>query len=155
MTKVQQQKWDLRFLRLARFVSEWSRDPSTAVGAAIVQPNKRIVSLGYNGFAQGVNDDPERYSDRELKYKLVVHAEVNAIHFANRDLAGCILYTWPFMPCARCAAQVIQVGITCVVAPEAPEDKRERWAEDMALSAMMFREAGVELVLYPAEEMAR
>lgn len=140
-------KWDLRFLELAKLVSTWSKDPSTQTGACIVDQDRRVVSVGYNGFAKGVQDHPERYADRDLKYKLIVHCERNAILFAKRDLTGCTLYTYPFMSCSVCAGMVIQSGITRCVAPKIPDDKKERWAEDMALSEQIFREAGVEVCL--------
>jgi dCMP deaminase len=136
-------KWDLRFLGMARQVAGWSKDPSTQAGAVIVGPKRRVVSVGYNGFARKVRDAKRRYADRKVKYRMVVHAEVNAAIFAERGLDGCTLYTWPFMPCAACAGQMIQHGIARVVAPRMPADKADRWAEDMALAAEQFREAGV------------
>jgi dCMP deaminase len=51
-------KWDARFLDLARHVATWSRDPSTQTGAVIVRPNRTIASVGYNGFPRDCNDDP-------------------------------------------------------------------------------------------------
>ena len=138
-------KWDIRFLEMARFVSLWSKDPSTQTGAVIVDANNRLVSVGYNGFPQGVNDSPERYADRDLKYKMIVHCERNAILFAQRDLAGCTLYTYPFISCSVCAGMVIQSGITRCVAPSIPEEKQARWKEDMDLSVNMLREAGVQV----------
>ncbi len=140
------EKWDLRFLDLARFLAAWSKDPSTGAGACIVDADRRLVSMGYNGFAQGVKDDPERYADRETKYRMVLHAELNAILFARRDLAGCTLYTWPFQPCALCAAAVIQSGITLCVAPPMPAQLVDRWAADCSLARQMFAEVGVLLV---------
>jgi dCMP deaminase len=140
-------KWDRRFLELARHVAAWSKDPSTQVGAVVAE-GKRVVSLGYNGFAAGVNDDPARYLDRDTKYKLVVHAERNAILFARRDLKGCTLYTHPFSPCAQCAALVIQSGIKRVVAPEASSDVLSRWGDDIRLAKTIFDEVGVDLVTY-------
>jgi dCMP deaminase len=100
----------------------------------------------------GVEDHPERYANRELKYKMIVHCERNALLFAREALHGCTLYTWPFMSCSVCAAMVIQSGITRCVAPEIPEHLRERWAEDMALSTQMFEEAGVEIKIMPLSE---
>ena len=147
-------KWDRRFLDLAAHVARWSRDPSTRVGAVIARPDHRIVSLGFNGFARGIEDREERYANRELKYKLVVHAEMNAIHFAKQDLTGCHLFTWPLPPCSRCAASIIQVGITRVIALPLMESLRERWAEDNEIAEMMFREAEVMLDLYPLKESA-
>ena len=48
--------WDKRFLDLAEYISSWSKDTSSKVGAVIVH-NKRIVSTGYNGFPEGYDDD--------------------------------------------------------------------------------------------------
>ena len=138
-------KWDKRFLDLAEHVSQWSKDPSTKVGAVIVDDNRRIVSVGYNGFPSGVIDDAERYENREKKYEMIIHGEINAILFANRDISGHTLYTWPFMPCSRCAAIVIQKGIKRVVAPEC---NGTRWENSFSLSKTMFQEARVELNLY-------
>jgi dCMP deaminase len=137
-------KWDGRLLGLANHVSTWSKDPSTKVGAVITRGN-RIVSVGYNGFPQGVKDHPGRYEDREMKYKIIVHAERNAIIFAAQDLTGCTLYTTPFMPCSTCAGIVIQSGIKRVVAPELPGGLKERWGKDVDIAQQMFFEAGVEL----------
>lgn len=137
-------KWDNRFLELAKFVSQWSRDPSTKVGAVIVDKMNRIVSLGYNGFACGVDDNKERLNNREIKYKMVVHADANAILFAKRDLTDCIMYLYPFMACSNCASLIIQSGIKKVVAPK---DMPDRWKKDIDLALEMFREAKVEVVL--------
>jgi|SRR5271170_6623263 len=137
-----QAKWDARYLELAKHIAQWSKDPSTKTGAVIVSPQGAVVSVGYNGFARGVNDTDERLNDRETKYKLVVHCERNAIIFAQRDLTGCTLYTWPFMSCSPCAGMVIQAGITRCVAPQ---NDNPRWQEDFKLSQQQFAEAGVVL----------
>jgi dCMP deaminase len=139
--------WDRWFLGLAQYVSTASKDPSTKVGAVIVDQKRRVVSVGYNGFARGVSDSQERYADRQTKYKMVVHAERNAILFAGRSLEYCTLYTWPFCPCSVCAAMVIQAGITRVVAPMASPELLQRWGEDMDLSRVMFHEAVVKVDL--------
>lgn len=143
----QANKWDLRFLKLATEVSTWSKDPSTRVGAVIAD-GKRFISLGYNGFPEGVDDTEERLNNRDLKYALIVHAERNAIIFANRNLYGCTLYTVPFMPCSVCAGMIIQAGITRVVAPL---NNNPRWIESFKHTRMMFEEAEVELDLIDME----
>jgi len=102
--KRNQEWWDVFYLGLAEFMSTASKDPSTKVGAVVVDKYNAAIGLGYNGFAPGVADTEERLNNRELKYKLVVHGEINAMNFAQRDLHGCTLYTWPFMPCSVCAA---------------------------------------------------
>ena len=68
-------KWQRRFFDLARLVATWSKDPSSQVGAVIVDDKKRIVSVGFNGLPMGVEDTDERLNVRELKYELIVHAE--------------------------------------------------------------------------------
>lgn len=143
MNKSDLSKWDQRWLEKAREVSAWSKDPSTQVGA-IIADGKNFVALGYNGFAPGVDDAPERYANRELKYKMIIHGEVNAMHSAERSIRGCTLYTYPFMPCPVCAAQVIKRGITRVVAPCSDNP---RWIADFEISKTQFQEAGVELIL--------
>lgn len=134
--------WHKRFIELAEHISTWSKDPSTQTGAVIVDRNNRVVSVGYNGFPRGVRDD-DRLNDRETKYEMVVHCEVNAIITAQRDLEGCRLYTWPFMSCSRCASVVVQSGITeCY----APASDNPRWQESFALTRRIFEEAGVSIV---------
>lgn len=136
--------WDFWLLGLAKYISTASKDPSTKVGAVIVDDDRRIVSLGYNGLPRGVNDSEERLTNRDLKYKLIVHAERNALLFARGSIKGCTIYTYPMMPCAVCASMVIQSGITKVVAPVSDNP---RWQEDFALSKQLFSEAGVQVDL--------
>lgn len=136
-------KWDLRFLDLAKFISGWSKDPSTQVGAVIVDPDKRIVSLGYNGFPININDN-ERLQDRETKYKIIIHAECNALMFANKSVEGCTLYTYPFIPCPKCAGMLIQSGIKRIVSYN---NEPDRWKDDFKISHQLFSEASINLIL--------
>lgn len=138
------QKWDSYFMGLARYISTASKDPSTKVGAVIVDQDRRVVSTGYNGFPRGVVDTEERLNDRDTKLKIIVHAERNAIIFARQDLRGCKLYVHPFMCCTVCAGMVIQSGITEVIAPK---NDSPRWQADFQLTKIMFQEAGVMLRL--------
>lgn len=136
--------WDKKFLELAAEVGGWSKDPSTKVGAVIVDSDNTIVSMGYNGFPRGVKDD-FRLDDRDTKYKLIVHAEANAIVHAKRCLKNCTIYTMPFMPCSRCAGLIIQAGIQRVVSMECYEP---RWIENFKLSNKVLREAGIVVELF-------
>lgn len=152
-------KWDIRFLRLAREISAWSKDPSTKVGAVIVRPDRTIVSLGYNGFPRGTDDAPHLYADRDFKYRKVVHAEQNALLNARTDVTGCTLYTWPpgyGATCERCAAHVIQAGIARVVSVLKPDDGdpfASRWREACELATSWYGEAGVRVdMLEPSVE---
>lgn len=136
-------KWDGRFIKLAEFVATWSKDPSTKCGAVITRGNQ-IVSLGYNGFPAGTDDDPEIYADRERKYKRVLHAEQNALMFANEDLNFCTCYVWPMPPCSRCAAMLVQSGISRVVSAIPDTDTAQRWEAEWEEAFEMFHEAGVK-----------
>ena len=112
--------WDEYFMGVALLAAERSKDPSTQVGACIVDEDNRIVSTGYNGFPYGCSDDEYPWSrqgesEAETKYGYVVHAELNAILNARgRNVAGTRLYVALF-PCNECAKAIIQAGIREVV----------------------------------------
>lgn len=137
-------KWDQRFLDLAKHLSGWSKDPSTKVGCVVVGEDREIRSTGFNGFPRGISDDNERLTNREKKYPLICHAEENAIMHAARigvSLKGSSAFvTWP--PCSRCARSLIQAGIKEVVYPT-PENIPERWLDDFETSNGMLLEAGL------------
>lgn len=138
------EKWKIRYLRLAREISLWSKDPSKKIGAVAVNSKGQLLATGYNGFPRGIADDPEIYDDRELKYKYVVHAEMNVIYNASyngQKLDGGVLFVWGLPVCSECAKGVIQVGIKHVVMPvmEVPE----HWLESWAFTQKLFSEAGV------------
>lgn len=138
-----QRTWDIRFTELARLVSSWSKDPTTQVGAVIVDNNRRVVSVAYNGFPRGVEDYPYRLENRDMKLHMTMHAEQNAILFAHRDLTGCTLYTWPIQCCAQCAAMIIQSGIQRVVSPNVA--CRPDWRKSFDIANIMFEDANVEM----------
>lgn len=138
-------KWNIRFLELAEFISQWSKDPSTKVGAVIVDKNRRIISTGYNGFAMGVKDTKSRLSNREIKYPIILHAEENAMSFAKQNLEGCSLYVSGLPPCAHCASLIAQSGIKRVYAWDNPVS--ERWIASVELTKQIFKESGVTLTL--------
>ena len=111
--------WDDYFMGVALLAAERSKDPSTRVGACIVDQQKRILSTGYNGFPHGCSDDEfpwERTGEEcQTKYPYVVHAELNAILNARgQNLSGSRLYVGLF-PCNECAKAIIQAGVAEVV----------------------------------------
>lgn len=110
--------WDEYFMGLAHLSAMRSKDPSTQVGACIVNPYNRVVGIGYNGLPMGCNDDEfpwEREgSTLETKYVYVVHAELNAILNSTTSLQGCTLYVSLF-PCNECAKAIVQAGIKKIV----------------------------------------
>lgn len=137
-------KWDNRFMQLAKEIASWSKDPSTQVGAVIVDDKKRIVGIGYNGFPRGVVDDSARYVDKPIKHSMVVHAEANAILNAVKSVKDCNIYIWPLFTCDECAKLIIQSGIKRVISTN------DRYSPDKAAS-IMYKEAGIELIVKERE----
>ena len=112
--------WDEYFMGVAILASQRSKDPSTQVGACIVNSENMIMSVGYNGFPRGCSDDEfpwEREGDKDscTKYPYVCHAELNAIlNAGGRSLKGSRIYVALF-PCNECAKAIIQSGINEVI----------------------------------------
>ncbi len=142
--------WDEYFMGMAHLAAFRSKDPNTQVGACIVNPQKRVVGLGYNGFPKGCDDDAYSWSRQgdflETKYPYVVHAELNAILNSIQNLAGCTLYVSLF-PCNECAKAIIQSGISKVIYES---DKYQGTPENLA-SKRMFDDAGVSYVKLPCQ----
>lgn len=146
------EKWDNRYLDLAKQVATWSKDPSTQIGAVAVGDKGQILATGYNGFPRGIYDSPDRYEDRSVKYKMIVHAEMNCIYNATYNgvsLNNSTLYVYGLPICSECAKGIIQVGISKVVMKPIRMD--ERWIESFELSKILFNEAGVEFNLITNE----
>ncbi len=111
--------WDEYFMGIALLSAKRSKDPSTQVGACIVNKNHKIVSVGYNGMPTGCDDDEFPWAREgdpyNTKYPYVCHAELNAIlNNVGFDLNGCTVYT-PLFPCNECSKAIIQSGIKKVV----------------------------------------
>jgi len=137
-------KWDKRFLDIAKSVSTWSKDPSRKIGAIAVR-NRKILSTGYNGFPKGIEDTEERYNNRELKYQYVVHAEMNCIYNAAENgisLRDSTLYIYGLPVCGDCALGIIQAGVSRVVALS--EGTPDRWIEAIGKTNEVFLEAGID-----------
>jgi len=106
--------WEEYFMTMALVASMKSKDPSTQVGAVIIDnKTRKLVSSGYNGFPRHI-DDKQIPQSRPEKYLYVVHAELNAILHAQRELSDCSLYATVF-PCSECMKAIVQSGIKRVV----------------------------------------
>ncbi|OGL87237.1 cytidine deaminase [Candidatus Uhrbacteria bacterium RIFCSPLOWO2_02_FULL_48_12] len=142
--------WDECFVLMAELIAERSKDPSTQAGAVIVNGQKVIVGLGYNGFPRGVSDEDlpwEREgSFLETKYAYVVHAEENAIYNSNAQTKGCTIYTTLF-PCNECAKTIIQNGLSEVVYTSDKYHDEDIWIA----SRRLFDRAGVTYRQYVPE----
>ena len=111
--------WDEYFMGVALLSAKRSKDPSTQVGACVVNQDKRIIGIGYNGFPRGCSDDIFPWgkgNPNELnnKYPYVVHAEANAILNSSGNIKGATVYVTLF-PCNECAKLLIQSGIKHIV----------------------------------------
>ena len=140
--------WDEYFMGIAVLSAKRSKDPSTQVGACIVNKDNRIISVGYNGMPRCCSDDefPWDKNDNPLdsKYLYVCHAELNAILNCDRgNVRDCICYTTLF-PCNECAKAIIQSGMSEVVYME---DKYAD-SDSVIASKKMFDTAGVKYRLY-------
>ena len=106
-----QREWDEYFMKIAETVALKSKDPSSKMGCCVVDQNKRVVSLGYNGMIQGADESKMTLSERPMKYYFAIHSEMNAILFAKQDLHGCTIYN-RVATCENCLKYCLQAGIT-------------------------------------------
>ena len=138
-------KWDRRFLALAQHIATWSKDPSRKIGAVAVGEHRNILATGYNGFPARIIDTEERLNNRDLKYDLVVHAEMNCIYNAGKEgvsLRRATMYVWGLPVCHECAKGIIQAGFyRVVIADENYTD--EKWINSFEKTQKLFREAGI------------
>lgn len=140
--------WDEYFMGIALLSSMRSKDPGTQVGACIVNSEKRILSMGYNGMPRCCSDDEYPWDKvgepLETKYLYVCHAELNAIlNCDSGNVKGCTVYTTLF-PCNECAKAIIQSGIAEVVYMS---DKYSD-SDSVLASKRMFTTAGVKFRQY-------
>ena len=124
--KTNEYVWHRRFLRVAREVASWSKDPSTKVGSVAVLDN-RIIATGYNGFPKAIPDISDRLHDRELKYKFMVHAEENMLK-ESADFRGATAYIYGLAPCSKCLLSLVNHGFVNVYYVKVKE--RENWEKD-------------------------
>lgn len=148
-------RWDAAFIQQALQWASMSKDPNTRVGAIIVGPDRETRSTGFNGFPRGIADTHERLYDCELKLKLIVHAERNALCNAARigtPLKGCTLYLaatddrhaiWGGPPCTACTIELIQCGIAEIVSLVAKKTVPSKWLDDLEMAEALLKEAGI------------
>ena len=136
--------WDEYFMSVAKLSAYRSKDPNTQVGACIVNPDKKIVGVGYNGLPWGCEDEnfPWEVRDGDLdktKYPYVVHAELNAILNSTGNLKGCKIYVSLF-PCHECVKAIIQSGIKEIIY----EDEKYSGTSSDVAAKRMLDSAGVK-----------
>ncbi|MCI1734574.1 MAG: dCMP deaminase family protein [Bacilli bacterium] len=143
--------WDEYFMSIAVLSSLRSKDPHTKVGACIVSPEHKVLSLGYNGMPIGVDDQKIPWAGHDdgvdsylnTKYPYVCHAELNAILNSNHDLHGATVYVTLF-PCNECTKAIIQSGIKKIIYVS---DKYHDTDEEIAARKMLDM-AGIVYEVY-------
>ena len=141
-------EWEEYFMELAKLTAKRSKDPVTQVGAAIINKDKRVIGLGYNGFIDIPDNDKlfpwtkNSNNYEEIKYSYVIHAEANAILNSTSSIKDSTLYVTLF-PCRECAKLIIQSGIKKIVYLD--------YKEDLA-SLRMFKAANIEIIQYKKGE---
>ncbi len=141
--------WDEYFMGVAKLSAMRSKDPHTQVGACIVSPQNKILSMGYNGFPTGCSDDEfpwnrESEDPYDNKYFYSTHSELNAIlNYRGGSLEGSKMYVTLF-PCNECAKAIIQSGIKTVIYA----DDKYRSTPSVRAAKRMFRAAGVRVSRY-------
>jgi dCMP deaminase len=143
--------WQYRYLDLARVISTWSKDPSTRVGAVVVDQDGLQICQGYNGLPRTIPDSENRLMDREYKLPRTIHAETNCIFNAAKkgfSIEGCDIYVYGLPTCHACAAALAQVGVKRVI-QSYPLPVNERWVQSTKLAREIMMEAGVENIFIP------
>lgn len=156
------ERWDDGFLTMALlWAKKMSKDPNTKVASVLVGADSRdVISIGFNGFPMGVADLPTRLADRDLKNRLTVHAERNAIALAARKghaTGGATLYlactddtkeVWGGCPCTNCTIEIIQAGIVEIVTYPFKETP-SKWRADVEFAQSIAWEAGLRIRYVP------
>jgi dCMP deaminase len=121
-----------------------SKDPDRKVGAVLVSPDRRQLSVGYNGFPAELPDRPDWLEDKELKLQHMVHAEENCLRQAPFRTTGCTLYVTRF-PCKDCAVEwILGASIARLVAPR-PDLGHLRWGDSWIHALGALRHAHVSI----------
>lgn len=148
--------WHKTAFDLIDVIAQRSDDIHTQVGCVILDKNHRVVSMGYNGLPRSIKNKPERLTrENGQKYKWMVHAEQNAILFADRSrLKGSTLYV-SFMPCSRCAQDIMQSGIERVIVDESKNQEYLKngngFNGQFEQVLEMFEEANIFVYFYERE----
>lgn len=153
----------IKYYKLTEYMANlFSKDPSTKVGALFMYPGTmQILSMGYNGMPRGVDESVSSKWERPLKYKLIEHAERNAIYNAAQSgipLKDSICVA-SMCPCSDCARGVIQSGCKMVITRDIVEFEREnpeitsRWKPEWDVSVGMMKEAGIKIMFLSKDEI--
>lgn len=145
-------KWDMRFLQLATEVASWSKDKNKKVGCVLVNPNKCSFSFGYNGLPRNIEDSDTILNNRELKNRLIVHAELNAILNAPNSITGWTVYITE-APCIECAKSLIQANIGVIWVPNL--NINSNWYQSQLCSINILKKSNILINFYSKQYLNR
>lgn len=153
MARANYLSWNETFMSIAEVIAKRSKDPSTQVGCCIVNTNRIVIGLGYNGFPRGCDDGDFPWSKsgdifHETKYAYVVHAEQNAILNSSQSTANATMYVTRY-PCNECAKFIIQAGIKKIYYQSNPLPDHS----STIAANRMFKSAGIELICHSLDEV--
>lgn len=138
-------------LQFCRDLAKSSKDPSSKIGAMVLDCKGNIVGKAWNRFPAGIKEDA-RMSNRDEKYALIVHAEIGALLQAGSRSKGGTIYVYAFkgFPCPECTKHIIAAGIKKIVitGPELPK----RWKSTQGLSQQMIEESGITCDIVEAND---
>lgn len=138
MSSTDRPDWDQVWLKIAFVMATRSRCDKAKVGAVIVNKQERIVATGYNGPAANNIMSPMGSScdqwckraqrgSNDTSYGFLcptIHAEANALLYADRSaIEGGTIYI-THSPCADCAKLISNSGIKRVIMGEIPPEHR-------------------------------
>jgi len=138
-------EWNAKYLALAKTFANWSKDPSTQVGAVAIGSCGQVLSQGYNGFPKGFDDSKSIYNNPELKNKYIIHAEMNCIYHATLNgisLQGATLFVYGLDICHECAKGVIQVGIEEVIT-YSTKALKDKWVSSFKTSKELLQKSNI------------
>jgi len=141
--------WLKRWFDLADLVASWSKDRSRKCGCVVVDDRNNVLSLGWNGFPRGVNDDTDSRHERPEKYLWSCHSEENAVCNAAAKgiplLGGTMVVSAPLFCCARCSRQIAQSGIGSVYTSVSPDFGDAHFGHEFSISMSILKEANVNV----------
>jgi dCMP deaminase len=138
---------------LAFWIASKSKDPNTQCGAVIIDSNNRPRGWGYNGPPEQIPDSSIDWS-RPAKYKLMVHAEINAIRHAAGDLKGSTMYITG-TPCSACMLSIATAHISKVEYYPFKSDSESMLSdnEDWERAFEIARLSNIEIVQFDKDLM--
>lgn len=136
-------EWDAFFMDMARRVGDLSKDPDRKVGAVLVSPDRRQMSIGFNGFPPDIEDLPSLLADRDFKLANMVHAEDNCLRQSPFPTDGCTVYVTRF-PCLPCACKLRDAGVSRLVAPR-PDLGHARWGKSWTVATAVLLGANIQV----------